>query len=108
MADFANATLTTFNGGSMTRPNHGNPLKVRFEWIGRNDANVSRRSEKYWEAVQVGEGMVLTRWGRVGVVQGTKLRTMSDFLAVAAKKLRGNNRGRYRDCGVTGLVTSRG
>ena len=102
MADFINAQLTTVRG--ITAPNHGTPLKVRLEWIGFNRANLSQRSEKYWEAVQVGEGMVLTRWGKVGVVQGTKLRTISDFLATAAKKLRKG----YSDCGTTGLVTSRG
>jgi predicted DNA-binding WGR domain protein len=57
--------------------------KAHLEFIGTNLDNKSGQSEKFWEIVGKGLGMVTVRWGKVG----SKGTTQKVTYAVALERL---------------------
>jgi predicted DNA-binding WGR domain protein len=69
----------------------GTPWRIRLVFRGANSANVSGRSDKFWEASQDGEhlktGTVLIRWGKLGSTGSSMVKTWSYVETTLPEKL---------------------
>lgn len=85
--------------------NEGQIFYERLEYLGRNDANQSRKSDKFYEVEVLWNGghyIEVRRWGRYGTKGQTKeIRHWTEYLAIdsAMKQL-----GKKREKGYTDAV----
>jgi hypothetical protein len=60
----------------------GQPWQIRIEFVGRNSANASGHSAKFWSASGQGKGPVQIKWGKIG---GASSNLDKDWAYVADK-----------------------